>query len=54
MRARERILALKIMEKTQSNPQISRELGIRLMMVKRTKDNEQVGNQKKGIVYEKL
>ena len=46
MSVKERILALKLMEKAQSNPQISRDLGIRLKMVERTKNYNQIGNQK--------
>ncbi len=54
MSVKERILALKLMEKAHSNPEIARDFEIRSRMVKRTKDYNQVGNQKKEIIYEKL
>ena len=47
-------MALKLIEKIQSNPQISKDLGIKLMMVRKTKGVNHFEDQKKGIVYEKL
>ena len=47
MSVKERIMALKLIEKIQSNPKISKDLGIKSMMVIKTKGINLIDDQKK-------